>query len=137
MRGLEMDAVSNETPISSADTDTATFTKWLVGEGPIMAGVVGGAAGDGAYAGKVLDLEPGPTTVIAAIYQFKGAKRPFTALVHVEQTGLEAEITGVVIDGWGKGNPVKGRYTQITCEHDGISTDCYQGTLDVRHGAER
>ena len=132
-----MDAVVNETRMSSADTDTATFTKWLVGEGPIMAGVVGGAVGEGAYAGKVLDLEPGPTTVIAAIYQFNGSKRPFTALVHVEQTGLEAEITGVVIDGWGKGNPVAGRYSQISCDHDGITTDCYQGTVDVRSGAER
>ena len=132
-----MDAVVNETPMSSADTDTATFTKWLVGEGPIMAGVVGGAVGEGVYAGKVLDLDPGPTTVIAAIYQFKGSKRPFTALVHVEQTGLEAEITGVVIDGWAKGNAVKGRYTQIKCDHDGITTDCYQGTVDVARGAER
>jgi len=100
-------------------------------------GVVGGAVGEGAYAGKVLDLEPGPTTVIAAIYQFKGSKRLFTALVHVEQTGLEAEITGVVIDGWKKGNPVKGRYTQITCDHDGITTDCYRGTVDVGRDAER
>ena len=132
-----MDAVVNETRMSSADTDTATFTKWLVGDGPIMAGVVGGAAGEGAYAGKVLDLEPGPTTVIAAIYQFNGSKRQFTALVHVEQTGLDAEITGVVIDGWGKGNPVEGRYSQITCDHDGITTDCYQGTVDVGRGAER
>ena len=70
-----MDAAVSETPTTSAETETATFTKWLVGEGPIMAGVVGGAAGEGAYAGKVLDFDPGPTTVIAAIYQFKGSKR--------------------------------------------------------------
>ena len=54
-----MDAVANETPCARyAATDTATFTKWLVGEGPIMAGVVGGAARDGTFVGKVLDLAP-------------------------------------------------------------------------------
>ena len=126
-----MDAIANATPMRAAEAETATFTKWLVGEGPIMAGVVGGAAGEGVFAGKVLDLDPGPTTVIAAIYQFDGSTRPFTALVHVEQTGLEAEITGVVIDGWGKGSPVKGRYDQIKCDHDGITTDCWRGALAV------
>jgi hypothetical protein len=131
-----MDAVVNAAQMSSVDSSTATFTKWLVGEGPTMAGVVGGAAGEGAYAGKVLDLDAGPTTVIAAIYQFNGSERPFTALVHVEQTGLEAEITGVVIDGWGKGSPVEGRYTEIKCDHDGITTNCWRGTLDIKRDAE-
>jgi hypothetical protein len=131
-----MDAVINETAKRSADIETATFTKWMVGEGPLMAGVVGGAAGEGAYAGKVLDMEPGPTTVIAAIYEFKGSARPFTALVHVEQTGMEADITGVVIDGWGKGSPVKGRYDQIKCDHDGTTTDCWRGTLEIERSAE-
>ncbi len=109
----------------------ATFTKWLVGQGPEMAGVVGGEGGDGAYAGKVLDMTSGPTTVISALYHFHGSERPFSALVHVEQTGLQAEITGVVIDGWGKGNPVKGQYTEIQCEHDGVTTDCWRGTLAI------
>lgn len=122
---------------SSIESDTATFTKWMVGEGPEMAGVVGGAAGEGAYAGKVLDYQPGPTTVIAARYQFNGSKQPFTALVHVEQTGLEAVITGVVIDGWGKGNPVQGRYTEIKCDHDGVTTDCWRGSLDIVRTADR
>lgn len=113
-------------------TATSTFTKWMVGEGPGMAGVVGGATGEGAYAGKVLEYVPGPPTdVVTAIYQFNGSERPFTALVHVEQTGLEAAITGVVTDGWAKGSPVKGRYTQITCDHDGITTDCWRGTLTI------
>ena len=126
-----MDAVAREPRTSSVDAETATFTKWLVGEGPIMAGVVGGAVGEGTYAGKVLDMNPGPTTVIAATYQFNGSKRAFTALVHVEQTGLEAVITGVVTDGWGKGNAIKGEYTQITCDHDGITSDCWRGTFDI------
>ena len=110
---------------------SATFTKWLVGEGPEMAGVVGGAVGEGTYAGKVLSMDPGPTTSIDARYQFNGAKRHFTALVHVEQTGLQATIAGVVTDGWGKGTLLTGQYTEIRCEHDGMTTDCWQGTFDI------
>jgi hypothetical protein len=110
---------------------TATFTKWMVGEGPEMAGVVGGAAGDGTYSGTVLAMDEGPTTSIEAIYRFDGSERQFTALVHVEQTGLDAVIRGVVTAGWGKGSPVAGAYAEIQCEHDGVTSDCWQGTLDV------
>ena len=55
-----------------------------------------------AYVGKVLDFTEGPTAVIEARYRFDGSKQSFTALVHVEQTGLHAVISGVVTDGWGK-----------------------------------
>ena len=110
----------------------ATFTKWMVGEGPEMAGVVGGVVGDGAYAGKVLDYIPGdPTVIVEARYQFNGSEHAFTALVHVEQTGLHAVISGVVTEGWNKGSPVRGEYTEIKCAHDGATTDCWQGMLAV------
>lgn len=145
-----MDTVRDATTMSPVDSETAlavgsrdllvgsaTFTKWMVGEGPGMAGVVGGAVGEGAYAGKVLDFTDGPTAVVNAIYQFNGSKRSFNALVHVEQTGLAAVITGVVTDGWGKGNLVTGEYTEIKCDHDGITTDCWRGTLDIARDAER
>ena len=82
------------------------------------------------FAGQVLDMNPGPTTRIEARYAFKGASQSFTALVHVEQTGLQAVVTGVVTDGWAKGSPVTGEYTEIKCDHDGMTTDCWQGTLD-------
>jgi hypothetical protein len=49
----------------------------------------------------------------------------------VEQTGLKAVVNGVVIDGWGKGRQVMGEYTEIQCQHDGVTTDCWQGTLTV------
>jgi hypothetical protein len=129
-----MDAVVSAQPAGSVDSDTTTFTKWMVGEGPGMAGVVGGGAGEGAYAGTVLDMKPGPTTTVEARYEFHGAERQFAALVHVEQTGLHAVITGVVIDGWRKGEPVTGEYTEIQCEHDGITSDCWQGTVTVGAG---
>ena len=112
----------------------ATFTKWLVGEGPEMAGVVGGEVGDGAYAGKVLDMISGPTTVISAIYNFQGSERPFSALVHVEDRSpcrdhrrRDRRL--------GQGQPDQGQYAEIQCEHDGITTDCWRGTLAIMEGA--
>jgi hypothetical protein len=128
-------ALSLGAGIASADGGhrQATFTKWVT-EWPNMGGVVGGSVGEGAFSGKVLDYNPGPTTVIAAIYHFGGSRHSFTALMHVEQTGLHAEIIGVVIDGWGKGRLVSGEYTQITCDHDGITTDCFQGFLAFGRG---
>jgi hypothetical protein len=127
-----MDTLQRTTGTSDAtQTERATFTKWLVGEGPEMTGVVGGIVGTGTYAGRVLDMAPGPTTVIAARYEFHGEDHAFTALVHVEQTGLDAAITGTVIDGWQKGAPVHGEYREITCEHDGVTTDCWQGSLAI------
>jgi hypothetical protein len=122
--------------IASADGGHrhATFTKWVT-EWPNMGGVVGGSVGDGAFSGTVLDFNPGPTTVIAAIYHFGGSRHSFTALMHVEQTGLHAVIVGVVIDGWGKGKLVRGEYTEITCNHDGTSSACFQGFVDFRRGA--
>ena len=110
---------------------SATFTKWLVGEGPQMVGVAGGAVGDGTYSGRVLEMEPGDTTVVRAVYRLTGSQHDFTALMYVEQTGLDATLTGVVTDGWCKGQLVRGRYTEIQHEHDGITTDAWQGTLDI------
>jgi hypothetical protein len=130
-----MDAIVSEPTVNSAGTGAATFTKWLIGAGPEMAGIVGGAVGDGTYSGKVLDMNPGPTTTIEARYALRGSEHEFTALVHVEQTGLNAEIPGVVIDGGGKGRPVTGSYTEIKCDHDGVTTDCWRGSLDISAGA--
>jgi hypothetical protein len=81
-------------------------------------------------------MNPGPTTTIEARYELHGSEREFRALVHVEQTGLDALITGVVIDGWGKGRQVTGSYRQIQCTHDGVTTDCWQGRLEVAAGSE-
>ena len=112
----------------------STFTKWVTAY-PAMAGVVGGDVGPGTYAGEILKYTPGTTTVIEALYHFTGSRHAFTALVHVEQTGLRAVISGVVTDGWLKGHPVQGAYRQITCSQAPDGT-CYQGTLDILRGAE-
>jgi hypothetical protein len=109
----------------------ATFTKWLVGDGPEMAGIVGGLVGDGTYSGTVLALVPGEPTTVEAQYRFSGSERSFTALVHVEQAGLEAAVVGVVTDGWAKGSKVEGEYDEIRCEHDGVTTACWRGSLRI------
>jgi hypothetical protein len=113
------------------DSHTSSFTKWLVGEGPQMIGVAGGAVGEpGAYSGRVLELEEGdPTTVVRAVYRLSGPEHDFTVLMYVEQTGLKATLAGVVTDGWRKGSFVRGEYTEIQHEHDGMTTDAWQGTV--------
>ena len=109
-----------------------TFTKYVAAY-PIMAGVVGGDVGTGVYAGEILKYTPGTTTVIEALYHFNGSRHTFTALVHVEQTGLHAVIIGVVTEGWRRGDPVEGKYTQISCSQAPSGT-CFQGTLDILRG---
>lgn len=125
--GAGVTSANNGRPHVEAEN---TFTKYI-STYPAMAGVVGGDVGTGTYAGEILKYTPGATTVIEALYHFTGSQHSFTALVHVEQTGAvtgsKAVISGVVTDGWLKGNPVEGEYTQITCPQ----TACYQGTLDI------
>jgi hypothetical protein len=119
----------------------ATFTKWITafpnqpGLIATMAGVVGGNVGEGLFTGEVLKMSTDNVTgvtEIVAFYHFNGPNHSFTALVHVEQTGLKAVIIGVVTDGWLKGHAVEGEYTQITLVHDGITSDAYQGTLEIQ-----
>lgn len=119
---------------AAADAKHNTFTKWVITL-PSMAGVVGGAVGDGSYAGEVLKMTPGTTTVIEALYHFKGSKHSFTALVHVEQTGLKAVIVGVVTEGWLKGSQVKGEYTQIKSAQAPGDGTAYQGSIDIMGGS--
>ena len=114
-----------------------TFTKWVT-SWPTMAGVVGGDVGDGTYAGQVLSMVTvGDTTTIHATYGFNGSKHSFTADVQVVQIGLNAGITGIVTEGWLKGNQVEGEYAQIACDKGVESPQaCYQGTLDILRGSK-
>ena len=119
-----------------------TFTKWLTVPGPPllanMAGVVGGDVGDGTFAGDVVSKTLTATSAaIDAVYQFHGSRHSFTAPVHVVQTGLTVPvISGQVTDGWLNRRPVEGQYTQGTCAHDGVTTTCFQGTLDILRGSK-
>jgi hypothetical protein len=114
-----------------------TFTKWI-DVYPVMTGVVDGDVGAGTYSGEILTLTATSTDlVIDASYHFNGSRHAFTALVHVVQTGFtdgsEAVITGQVTQGWLRGSPVQGEYTQIACGQ-APSGSCFQGTLDVLRG---
>jgi hypothetical protein len=114
-----------------------TFTKWI-DVYPAMTGVVGGDVGAGTYSGEILSLTiTTDGVVIDASYHFNGLRHAFTALVHVVQTGFtdgsEAVITGQVTQGWLRGSPVQGEYTQIACAQ-APSGSCFQGVLDVLRG---
>jgi len=114
-----------------------TFTKWI-DVYPAMTGVVGGDVGPGTYSGEILTLTVTATgLVIDAAYHFNGSRHAFSALVHVVQSGFtdgsEAVITGRVTQGWLRGSPVDGRYTQIACEQAPSGT-CFQGALDILRG---
>ena len=115
-----------------------TFRKWIIDYPPCpgvlanMGGVVGGDVGDGIYTGELLFQKVvGNVWMGEALYRFHGSERSFTALVHVEQTGFKAVITGVVTEGWLKGHPLKGEYTQIDCVNAGPEPLCYEGTFKI------
>jgi hypothetical protein len=116
-----------------------TFTKWIAGY-PNMAGIVGGDVGSGTYAGLILS-RTGTGTVadpilITADYRFNGARHSFTARVDIVEIGTAATIRGVVTDGWLTGNVAAGEFSVISCSHDGTTTTCFQGYLDILRGTK-
>jgi hypothetical protein len=116
-----------------------TFTKWIAAF-PTMAGVVGGDVGTGTYAGEVLTFAGTGTAadpiLITADYHFNGSRHDFTARVDIVEIGAAATISGVVTAGWLKGNRAEGEYSVISCDHDGITSTCFQGTLDILRGTK-
>jgi hypothetical protein len=133
---------------ASGDPIDVTFTKWVTSlpanppsmAGVLMAGVVGGAVGEGDFAGKViLDDSSVPGFWLAkARYGFIGERHSFTAVVNVKQNNAlgTATITGHVTKGWLKGAIVTGGYKVMpTCPIEtpgnifGEYGLCFQGTL--------
>lgn len=117
-----------------------TFTKWFPVGPPNMAGVVSGDVGTGTYAGEILSFSgtgtPTDPILITADYHFYGAQHSFTARVDIVQIGTEAIINGVVTDGWLKGNVAAGAFSVIQCAHDGVTTMCFTGQLDILRGTK-
>lgn len=116
-----------------------TFTKWIAGY-PNMAGVVGGDVGTGTYSGEILSRSGAGTAadpiLITADYHFHGSRHGFSARVDIVEVGVAATINGVVTDGWLNGNLATGQFSVITCDHDGITSTCFQGTLDILRGTK-
>lgn len=149
------------TPVALADegggkghTFNVTFTIWMTAmpanppsfAGVPLAGVVGGAVGNGSLAALVLSndlsLEPG---FWLGYSQFKvyGEDHSFIADVHETQdnTTLHAMITGVVTQGWLKGAYLTGEYTgtpacPIATPGNVFGTLCFQGTLHIHRGPD-
>ena len=112
------------------DPGVVTFTKWIT-TFPDMEGVVGGAVGDGAYVGEILDFVPGDDlTTIEAIYHINGGTYAFTTHMFVWQNEemQNGVIRGVVTDGWMQGSFVQGTYTFASCP-DQTDVVCYEGEL--------
>lgn len=129
--------------VASAGRDSSvahnTFTKWIAGY-PNMAGVVGGDVGPGTYAGLIITRTGSGTVadpiLITADYHFNGSRHSFTARVDIVEIGTEATIDGVVTDGWLQGNLAQGEFSVIQCTHGGVTTTCFQGTLDLLRGTK-
>lgn len=123
---------AQDTEGESGDPVEVTFTKWVT-TAPNMEGIVGGAVGDGAFVGEVLDSAPGEIiTRIEALYHINGEDQAFTAHMFVWMDGVAgtAETRGVVTDGWMEGSLVRGTFTVISCPDmtDGV---CYEGELHI------
>jgi len=124
-----------------------TFTKWVTNTETFpwkMAGVVGGDAGAGSFAGAVLShdtIAKGTVDVIHAHYHINGASQQLTAdllVVQSNQTNT-AVSNGVVIDGWLEGAQVRGEYAvlavcPIATPNNALGTMCFQGTLHITPG---
>jgi hypothetical protein len=129
-------------------TFDVTFTKWVTSlptnppsmAGVSMEGVVGGAVGEGDFAGQVLsdNLSVPGFWLAKARYGFIGEKHSFTAIVSVKQNdsvGM-ATITGRVTKGWLKGAIVTGGYKvlpdcPIETPGNVFGELCFQGTLHL------
>ena len=116
------------------------FLKWVVGAGPLMAGVVSGDVGGGTFAGEILGAsQKANILTIDALYHINGGAHQFTAHNHIRQdnaTGIAA-ISGVVTDGPLQGARVQGEYQVIhPCGITNAADSgdlCFQGTLTIRH----
>jgi hypothetical protein len=119
-----------------------TYTKWIVGAGPLMAGVVGGDV-EGVFAGEVLERKVSVNllvTRLGAVYEIQAGDRSFTAIMEGAQTnpggnpfGGRAALTGFILTGWRAGADVRAEYVVgQDCEGAPLGR-CFVGTITIQH----
>jgi hypothetical protein len=132
-------------------TVDVTFTKWATtppaeattSAGVLMAGVVGGAAGRGVSAGRIIDDDTAQAGFWLghARYEFHGRKHFFAADIHIVEDDTvvpnTAALVGVVTGGWLKGAGVTGDYTTldpcpVPTPGNVHGATCFSGTLHLQ-----
>ena len=104
-----------------------------------IAGTAEGDIGDGIVMGEAFNprVMLTPTSVtFEADYHFTGSKHSLT--VHfrtVQAPDNSGVITGIVTDGWLKGNVVEGHYTARACEL-GVNLTCFDGAFVIKKGTK-
>jgi hypothetical protein len=126
-----------------------TFTKWITADGfPWMAGIVGGAVGEGTFAGEVVAYRdygancsnPSrgcltfPFTLIEAVYNIQAGDRSFTALIRggaSDRTG-RGTLNGAILDGWMTGATVHVEFQSLFTCSGNPAGPCFEGTITIR-----
>ena len=124
-------------------TLAVSFTKWVIGNGPAMAGHAQG--GRARFVGEVLDLRVSETLGIArieAIYEIQAGRHSFTALIDGGQSLLtrRAVLDGVILHGWHAGARVHVEYlAKDSCPNPpaGATPECYVGTIYIDRASEK
>jgi hypothetical protein len=114
------------------------FTKWIVGDGPRLAGF---AYGDvvGQFVGEVLETHastnPAMTNIVSvqAVYQVKAGSHSFTALINGGQNNDKntAILDGVILNGWHTGSPVRVQFRVRTNCSGAPAGTCFVGTIRI------
>ena len=139
-----------------------TFTKWITGAAQpnandqpaptrsLMAGIVGGHVGAGAFVGEVLDHKlstPGHRTVtvpinaLEAIYEVHAGEHSFGALIQGGSSNGRGLLDGVILNGWRTGARVHVEFLRLAnCpgnpNQTGPLAPCFQGTIRILPDSE-
>lgn len=129
------------------------FTKWVTAVVPanpalvaprrlLMAGIVRGDVGAGAFVGEVLDRKVStlgnitvPIVALHAIYEVQAGEYSFTALIQGGQNNAgRGLLDGVILEGWQTGARVHVEFrTLSSCiDRDGVTHGpCFRGTIRI------
>jgi len=104
-----------------------------------IAGTAGGDLGVGTVIGDAfnpIESLSDDKLTFEAEYHFTGSKHSLT--VHfrtVQSPDGSGVITGVVTDGWLKGNVVEGHYTARSCD-ESVLSPCFDGVFIIKKGSK-